>query len=878
MENTLPPIEALMHSKGFDPTPEQADAICQLEGPLYLRAGPGSGKTRVLLWRTLNLIAYKGVKPEEIYLSTFTEKAALQLREGLRGLLSFATEHNGKHYDISKMYVGTVHSLCQVLISDRRFSPGHQRPAQPVLLDDLDQYLYLYRPRRWRKLCENIRWEASANEDITGLLKEPWEYPTTSRHKAVSKSIAFFNRISEECIDASDVRRKARNASLRRLLDLYAEYKTSLSEVTPQLTDFSLLQQRALDALDDLDRHQGNPASGSVLKYIIIDEYQDTNTVQERLFFKLAAGYKNICVVGDDDQALYRFRGATVENFVEFKDRCKKNLGVKPKEIDLSVNFRSLPPIVDFYGHFVNHEWCDWRKSKGRGKYRVEKKITAQRDYTSAAVITTEREEKEVVFAQIARLVRKIIDEGKVKDANEIAFLYPSLKAACVQPMIQALEHEKLKVYAPRAGTFLDVPESLAMFGLMLHVFGRPKREAFRGNDYEEFHNWMDEASAFARELIGKDGRMEAMVARARDEIKQVVRDYKILLKQLHRRGWELKTVCTTPEIAAQLARTSGLSTRAQRSLNGRHTKRLIYERAAATSPRLVTLAYLINRATSLDWTLLDLFYQFSFFKHFRVMFEAAEATNKDEGPICNLSLISQYISRFMDEYNFTVLTGEFLADHKFRNVFISSYLFALYRRGESEYEFTEDPFPRGRIPFLTIHQAKGLEFPVVVLGNLAKQAKLQIVEQVVHPLLDPERETEPLDRMATFDVMRMFYVALSRPKNLLVLANFKGGQRIEPFKDLVDEEQMPLVSEFKVSSLPDPEPKSKDLPKNYSYTGDYLLYKRCPRQYMLYRKYDFAPSRAQTMFFGNLVHQTIEDLHQHLIATRSNQNAQSNA
>src|SRR5512132_321635 len=111
----MTPLEALWRDAKFMPTPEQRSAILHSDGPLYLPAGPGSGKTRVLLWRTLNLIAFQGVSPDEIYLSTFTEKAAHQLKEGLRSLLALATSKNGQPYDLGRMYVGTIHSLCQKL-------------------------------------------------------------------------------------------------------------------------------------------------------------------------------------------------------------------------------------------------------------------------------------------------------------------------------------------------------------------------------------------------------------------------------------------------------------------------------------------------------------------------------------------------------------------------------------------------------------------------------------------------------------------------------------------------------------------------------------------------------------------------------------------
>ena len=155
-----------------------------------------------------------------------------------------------------------------------------------------------------------------------------------------------------------------------------------------------------------------------------------------------------------------------------------------------------------------------------------------------------------------------------------------------------------------------------------------------------------------------------------------------------------------------------------------------------------------------------------------------------------------------------------------------------------------------------------------MILANPRKDPKLQRIEEMVAPLLT--RKGEPLDRMPTFDVMRMFYVALSRAKNLLVLAHFRGrGQRLyEPFADLLDG-SFPRIPQLKVSSVPAAKLEEQELPQSYSYTGDFLLYRKCPRQYMLFRKYGFVPSRLQTMFFGSLVHQTIEDLHQRLIGIR---------
>jgi ATP-dependent DNA helicase UvrD/PcrA len=182
-----------------------------------------------------------------------------------------------------------------------------------------------------------------------------------------------------------------------------------------ELTDLSLLQQAALDHLRASDPAQ------HVLRHVIVDEYQDTNHVQEALFFHLAGGHRNLCVVGDDDQALYRFRGSTVENLVEFEDRCNPQLGIPPERIDLGRNYRSRRAIVEFYRQFI--EQIDWKKGPGKkGAYRVEgKRIEPDSSDAGPAVVASTPATPEAACAEVAALVQRLIKEGKVEDANQVA-------------------------------------------------------------------------------------------------------------------------------------------------------------------------------------------------------------------------------------------------------------------------------------------------------------------------------------------------------------------------------------------------------------------------------------------------------------------------
>ncbi len=853
---SLPKIEKLWELKKFSPNPQQKEAILHDDGPLFLSAGPGSGKTRVLLWRTLNLMAYKGFKAEEIFLSTFTEKAAYQLKEGLRSLLGLVSQYSNQSYDLSKMAIGTVHSICSMIITDRRFTDGN-RVAPPILMDELSQYFHFYNRFFWSDLIEagGFENEESANKEIN-LYLGGWE--SSSRHNAVTNLISLFNRFSEECLVPAEVETK--DKTLKKLLRMYEHYlKSLIIDHRIRNVDFSLLQQRAFETIEkSKNAHQ-------IYKHIIIDEYQDTNHVQEKIFFSLAKGHKNICIVGDDDQALYRFRGATVENLVEFEQRCKSHLGIKPHKIDLVRNYRSRRQIVEHYSDFIDR--IDWKKNKPqKGFHRIIKKIDPHNTDQRPSVIVSAKAKPEEVYKEIAAFVKDLKESGKVEDYNQIAFLFPAMKGITkVDGLQEALENLGIPVYAPRAGRFLEVEEARAVWGLFIKVFGKPTLSRGVSGGLKEFLSWIKGCDDIADWIIEKDPQLRSFIQDKKEEIETILNDYETLMQVLAKKKWNLNDNFKL-EMIRDLTYPTTLSKKARHNLTNKFFNNAIKRKEDEGNP--YKIKYIINRVTSVDWSVLDLFYQLNGFEHFRKMYHKAE-DGSDEGPICNLGLITQYLARYMEQFT-PLITASFLAEKKFVNTFFTSYTYALFRLGESEYEDADDPFPKGRVPFLTIHQAKGLEFPVVVMGSLYKKKRgPQKNEEIIRELLN--KDGEPLERMNEFDVMRMFYVGLSRAQNLLVLPRYKGpAAATDQFKEIFEENNLTEIKDFKISSLPKAKLDEEDLGKNYSYTGDYLQYNKCPRNYMIFKKYGFVPSRSQTMFFGSLIHQTIEDLHHLLIQERN--------
>jgi DNA helicase II / ATP-dependent DNA helicase PcrA len=851
---------------GFKPNQKQEAAIRHTNGPLFLSAGPGSGKTRVLLWRTLNLIVYEGIDPRDIILSTFTEKAAKQLKDGLHTYLGLVTNETGKSYDIASMPIGTIHSLCRKFLVDRRLSEGRERKRAPILLDELAQYFRIYSKRNWLELIQAGGYseseEETAQREINMILMGKDIY---SRHVAVKSLISFFNRLSEEGIEPGELHLK--DQSFQFLVDMYQKYLLDLSSGGKvPLVDFSILQKVTFDFL------QMSDSSKDVFRHVIIDEYQDTNYIQERIFFHLAGGSKNICVVGDDDQSLYRFRGATVENLVEFEKRVKKHLGVKATRIDLSENYRSRSEIVDFYINFI--ETIDWENPLKKKEYFriMDKGIKPNRIDKNPAVFTTERKSADLVYQEIAELILKLKKEEVISDLNQVALLFPAMKGwggeknTRVNGFINAFQNLGIPYYAPRAGRFLEVEEAISVFGVIQKVIGSPGH-GFRGNTssgFRNFQDWMKGCAERADLIIDEDPNLSHFVELRKKQVKTARTDYENLLEFCSSN--KLSLTDSVPQgLALKMSAIQSISSVCKTSLLSHSLNVLIKKRIEERNP--VSVRYLINRVTALDWTLLDLFYQIIGFGFFKEMIDLAE-NGADEGPVCNLSMISQYISRFLEE-RISIITGQSLEENRLSNLFFSSFLYAIFRLGESEYENADDPFPKGRVPFLTIHQSKGLEFPVVVLGSVFQGEKEpSSVEVFVRDEL--KRGNEPLERISLFDKMRTFYVGLSRAENLLILPRYTRNSAATPeFESFFSQGKLKTISELQMNKIPKAKENKDKIPGVYSYTSDYLHYQNCPRNYMIFRKYGFVPSRSQSMFFGKLIHETVEDLHNFVMDER---------
>ena len=289
-----------------------------------------------------------------------------------------------------------------------------------------------------------------------------------------------------------------------------------------------------------------------------------------------------------------------------------------------------------------------------------------------------------------------------------------------------------------------------------------------------------------------------------------------------------------------------------------RHASLLAWAKRKAATHKV------LSRAT--DYTFLTLFYEALKFPMFADYLAVDhDGTPKTSRDAFNLALFSQLLSKFEFIYSINVLNPKWL-ENNLKHLFCQ-FLHFLYRGGLEEFEDYEEPIPSGCVSVMTIHQSKGLEFPVTVVGSLAKTPRKDWtdLDAILELKYFARLPFEPLERTKYFDFWREYYVAFSRAQNLLVLtgARPKGkhdlGKVIDEFTDGVPDWKSPA---FTADNLHLAKIKPPSIKNAYAFTSDILLYENCPLQYMAYRYLGFAPHRQAATMFGSLVHQTIEDVH----------------
>ncbi|GGS37539.1 UvrD-helicase domain-containing protein [Deinococcus knuensis] len=423
--------------------------------PLWVIAGPGTGKTHTLVWLTLKRLLVDGVPPQRLMLTTFTRKAATELRtrliHGRQALVDAGLRGAGK-LDLSQVMLGTLHELASDVLQRERY-PETLRVR--LLGDELTQQFFVRRTRNPLMDCDDLKfWQRFS------MCKDSDVFPPNKAKRAEFAG-KLFNRMTENSVDLGLMRASGEphfillvGAYERYLHDLHAGHRT----------DQSLMQRHFLEYLKS-PAGQAWVADGLT---VVVDEYQDTNPIQEEIYFTLAGGRGDLTVVGDDDQSLYRFRGATVEALTNYDDACQHFLGRKPAPLYLTENRRSHPQIVAWVNAFIggHPEMNDpVVRVRAPGKPPLVARADVSGTYPAVAVVA--EADNPTAAGKVAGLVADLVHGGLVSDASQVALLTFSTRESTqgIGAYTDAIRAQGLEVYNPRSKQAHLDARALALVG-----------------------------------------------------------------------------------------------------------------------------------------------------------------------------------------------------------------------------------------------------------------------------------------------------------------------------------------------------------------------------------------------------------------------------
>ena len=641
--------------------PEQARAVTTTDGPLLILAGAGSGKTRVIAHRIAYLIGVKAVQPRRILAVTFTNRAAGELRERIHALVG----ETGKDVE-----AGTFHALCARVL---------RRDGEAI---GLDRRFVIYDTDDQQQLMKRIL----AEQDL----------PATGEFRPAA-ILGAISRAKNDMLDADFLAQNAVNHRERVIARLAARYEERLREVGG--LDFDDLLLKAVDLFEQapevLEKYQGR------WLYLHVDEYQDTNRPQYLWVRALAAAHRNLCVVGDDDQSIYGWRGANVQNILDFERDYPDATVVK-----LEQNYRSTQLILDVAHAVVS-----------RNERRTDKKLWTQNQGgvpIQRFEAFNEEEEAEWIARQVEGLVgatgkggwltrRADDDESTRFRPKDLAVMYR------MNSQSRAIEEAFLRYgirYQLVGGTRFyqrrEVKDALAYLRVLRsdtdavsyeRVINVPAR-AIGDKSVEALRRYADrhDNSMFAAIEAAGRGEVEGLTPRARTAIGE----FYALIARLRRRIG----VLPLPELLDEVLEASG----------------------------------------------------------YRAML--ADGSEEGEDRWANLLELRAVTTRYDD------LSPEDALDRLLEETALVA--------DQDSYEGEKDA-----VTLITLHAAKGLEFPVVFIGGL---------EEGVFPhnrALDDERELEEERRLA--------YVGITRAKRRLFLshawrrATWGGGGMSIPSRFLME-------------------------------------------------------------------------------------------
>ncbi len=753
---------------------EQKQAVEHGEGPLLIIAGAGTGKTTVITERIKWLVSSEKAKSSEILALTFTDKAAREMEERVDIAMP---------YGYTDMWISTFHSFCDRVLRQEALQigldPGYKLMAQAETTQFLINNLFKFKLKYFRPLGNPTKFVDGMLQHFSRLKDEditPEEY------------LKYARRIKKKAKTKEEKHEAAKTLELASAYRTYEELK-----VKEGVMDFGDLISNTLKLFrtrkNILRQYQNQ------FKYILVDEFQDTNYAQNELAMLLAGRKANITVTGDDDQSIYRFRGAAVSNIIQFRKNYPK-----AKIVVLSKNYRSSQLILDHAYHLIQNNNPD----RLEVKEKINKKLEAVKKARGKKIefIHTDRVENEA--EAVAKTIKSLTDGNY--DYKDVAILVRANNHA--DPFVRAL----------------------ARHGLPYQFLG--PGQLFRQSEVKDLIAYLKVLYNFEDDIaLYRVLSMELFDINARDLA--AINNY------AKRKNLSFFEAC---EQAGKLRIAKKTKAKTERFVKmvHRHLKLLPKETAGQ-------ILFYFLEDTGMLKNLTD----------YKTPTEEKQAQN---------------ISRFFDRLK------TYEVEHEDATVrAVVDWINLSMSLGESPLASNIDWTEENRVNLLTVHSAKGLEFPVVFLVNLVaarfptreRREQIPIPEKLIKEILPVGDYHEQEER-------RLFYVGMTRACNRLFLtaANYYGEakreKKVSPFViEALGEGAIgkPATSDqltiFDFRPTREPKIKEARLPITYLSFSQVNTYDTCPLQYR-YRYIQRIPAPpAAAAVFGDTIHRTLRDFYQ---------------
>lgn len=706
---------------------------------LQIVAGPGSGKTTVLVLRALRFVFVENILPENILITTFTRKAARELRTRWLDWGTALCEElepdpaiNLDQIDLNRCRIDTLDSIVQQALIDYR-PPG---TLAPILADPSASNLILRRSA-FRDLYE-------PNRAIFDGLLSRYNFNGQNPHNR-GEALKAAKRLLERLIqDRVDLDSYAQSGEAQELIvEMLECYRQQAIETN--VFDFTILEEQFLERL----------SSGSLdewledLKVILVDEYQDTNPLQEAIYFEMIRrADPSMTIVGDDDQSMYRFRGGSVELFTDFAIRCRDATGRQTERVDMTMNFRSRPEIVQFYNDYITNDPAFLSARIAPPKPLV----LANRTSGNIPVLGMFRADQERLATDLAEFLYRLVEQRSISIGatdqeiqmsqdgalGDVVFLAHSVEEESYSHYQQepqerfpgilrnSMENNDLQVFNPRGQALRTIPDVSVLLGLVLLA--------------------VDPNNTIIDEVMPTN-------------------EARFFLVQWRQSAQQFVDGNPSPN-------------------DGQALRGFIMDWQNAALGQVID-------SFPHDWPVLELvFTLISWMPEFQRNPEHQVWLEAITRIIASAGMASPYGMRLLQS---TANNDD--------NVLLSRLSFvrdALIPIAENEVDVDEDIMPSvppDRLQFMTIHQAKGLEFPLVIVDvgsrfktNHWTQRFLRFPDQISN-VAQAEDDVEPhliaplrrnrtaIDR--TFDdLVRLYYVAYSRPQSVLMLVGCENCLR----------------------------------------------------------------------------------------------------